>query len=331
MRRRDFITLVGGAAASWPLTARAQQPARLRRIGVLVAFTENDLESQALLAAFKKRLTDLGWADGRNVAIDYKFAGANPEHVRAVAAELVASSPDVIFAASNVSVAPLQKAISVIPIVFAQASDPVGSGFVSSLPRPGGNITGFQGYEPAIGGKWLEVLREIAPAVRTVAVLLNPSISANVAFLHAAEAAAPSFGVTVAAAGVRDAADIERELTAFAQEPNGGVIVTPSPATNTSERRDLIMAMAARLRLPVIYPYHLPAESSGLISYTYEPKAQWQGGATYVDRILRGAKPAELPVQAPTKYEMVINLKIAKALGLTVSPTLLARADEVIE
>ena len=331
MRRREFITLVGGAAAAWPLTAQAQQPARLRRIGVLVAFTENDLESQALLAAFKKRLTDLGWTDGRNVAIDYKFAGANPEHVRAVAAELVASSPDVIFAASNVSVAPLQKATSVIPIVFAQASDPVGSGFVSSLPRPGGNITGFQGYEPAIGEKWLEVLREIAPAMRRVAVLLNPSISANVAFLHAAEAAAPSFGVTVAAAGVRDAADIERELTAFAQEPNGGVIVTPSPATNTSERRDLIMAMAARLRLPVIYPYHLPAESSGLISYTYEPKAQWQGGATYVDRILRGAKPAELPVQAPTKYEMVINLKTAKALGLTVSPTLLARADEVIE
>jgi ABC-type uncharacterized transport system substrate-binding protein len=330
MKRREFVTLVGGAA-TWPLTVRAQQPARLRRIGVLVAFTENDLESQALLAAFKKRLTDLGWTDGRNVAIDYKFAGANPEHVRAVAAELVASSPDVIFAASNVSVAPLQKATSVIPIVFAQASDPVGSGFVSSLPRPGGNITGFQGYEPAIGGKWLEVLREIAPAVRRVAVLLNPSISANVAFLHAAEAAAPSFGVTVAAAGVRDAADIERELTAFAQEPNGGVIVTPSPATNTSERRDLITAMAARLRLPVIYPYHLPPESSGLISYTYEPKAQWQGGATYVDRILRGAKPAELPVQAPTKYEMVINLKTAKALGLTVSPTLLARADEVIE
>ncbi len=331
MKRREFITILSSAAVVWPLAARAQQPERMRRIGVLVAFTENDLESQALLAAFKKRLIDLGWTDGRNVAIDYKFAGANVEHVRAVAAELVASAPDVIFAASNVSVAPLQKATSVIPIVFAQASDPVGSGFVSSLARPGGNITGFQGYEPAIGGKWLEVLKEIAPGVRRVAVLLNPSISANVAFLHAAEAAAPSLGVTVAAAGVRDAADIERELTAFAQEPNGGVIVTPSPATNTSERRDLIMAMAARLRLPVIYPYHLPAAGSGLISYAYDSKAQWQGGATYVDRILRGAKPAELPVQAPTKYEMVINLKTAKALGLTVPLPLIGRADEVIE
>jgi putative ABC transport system substrate-binding protein len=331
MRRREFITFLGGAAAVWPLAARAQQPERTRRVGVLGAFTESDLEAQALLAAFKKRLIELGWSDGRNVAVNYKFAGANAEHVGAMAAELIASAPDVIFAVSNLAVAPLNKATSVIPIVFAQVSDPVGSGFVSSLARPGGNITGFQGYEPAIGGKWLEVLKEIAPGVRRVAVLHNPSINANVEFLHAAEAAAPSLAVTVIVAGVRNAADIERELTAFAQEPNGGIIVTPNPATNTAEGRDLIMAMADRLRLPVIYPYRLPAAGSGLISYAYDTNAQWQGGATYVDRILRGAKPAELPVQAPTKYEMVINLKTAKALGLTLPPSLLARADEVIE
>ena len=226
---------------------------------------------------------------------------------------------------------PLQQATNTIPIVFTQVSDPVGSGFVASLARPGGNITGFQGFEPAIGGKWLEVLREIAPGVRRVAVILNPNVTANVAFLHAAETAAISLGVTVTAAGVRDAADIERILTAFAREPNGGIIVTPSPLTNTTDKRELIMSLAARLRLPAIYPYRLSAASSGLISYSYDQIAQWQGAASYVDRILRGAKPAELPVQAPTKYEMVINLKTAKALGLTVPPTLLARADEVIE
>jgi putative ABC transport system substrate-binding protein len=331
MKRREFITLLGGAAATWPLAARAQQPERMRRVGVLAPFTKDDQESQVLLAAFKQRLVDLGWTDGRNLAIDYRFAGGSAEQVRAVAGELVAVAPDVIFAASNVSVAPLQKATSTIPIVFTQASDPVGSGFVASLARPGGNITGFQGFEPAIGGKWLEALREIAPGVRRVAVIHNPNVTANVAFLHAAETAAASFGVAVTAAGVRDAADIERVLTAFAREPNGGFIVTPSPATNTSDRRELIIALAARLGLPAIYPYRLSAASSGLISYAYDQKAQWQRGASYVDRILRGAKPAELPLQAPTKYEMIINLKTAKALGLEIPPTLLARADEVIE
>jgi putative ABC transport system substrate-binding protein len=331
MQRREFITLLGGATAAWPLAARAQQPERMRRVGVLAPFNQNDAESQVFLAAFKQRLADLGWTDGRNLAIDYRFAGGSAEHIRVVAGELVATAPDVIFAASNVSVAPLQQATSVIPIVFTQASDPVGSGFVASLARPGGNITGFQGFEPAIGGKWLEVLREIAPGVRRVAVIHNPNVTANVAFLHAAETAATSLGMTVTAAGVRDAADIERVLTAFAREPNGGIIVTPSPVTNTTDKRELIIALAARLGLPAIYPYRLSAASSGLISYAYDQTAQWQGGASYVDRILRGAKPAELPVQAPTKYEMIINLKTAKALGLTVPSTLLARADEVIE
>ena len=331
MTRRDFIALLGGAVAAWPLAVQGQQPERMRRIGVLAPFDINDPEGQRLLGEFKQRLVSLGWTDGQNLLIDYRFAGGSAENIRIVARELVAATPDVIFAASNVSVAPLQQATTIIPIVFAQASDPVGSGFVASLARPGGNITGFQGYEPAIGGKWLEILSEFAPKVRRAAVILNPNVTANVAFLHAAETAAASLGLTVTAAGVRDAADIERILTAFAQEPNGGVIVTPSPLTLTADKRKLIISLAAQLHLPAIYPYRLSAASSGLISYSYDLTAQWQGSASYVDRILRGAKPSEFPVQAPTKYEMIINVKTAKALGLTVPPTLLATADEVIE
>jgi putative ABC transport system substrate-binding protein len=331
MRRREFMTLIGGATVAWPLMARAQQPNRMRRVGVLVPFNKNDATGQVFLAAFKQRLVELGWTDGRNIAFDYKFTGGTPEDTRVAAGELVATNPDVIFAGSNVSIGPLRRATGVIPIIFTQVSDPVGSGIVESLAHPGGNITGFQGYEPAIGGKWLELLKEIAPGVRRIAVIHNPNIPANVAFLHAAETAATSLGMTVTAAGVRDAADIESHLTAFAREPNGGIIVTPSPVTNTKDKRELIMALADRLSLPAIYPYRLSTASTGLISYTYDPIAQWQGGASYVDRILRGAKPGELPVQAPTKYEMIINLKTAKALGLTIAPSLLTRADEVIE
>lgn len=331
MRRREFLAVLGTAAAAWPLVAHAQQPARMRRVGVLAPFDNSDPELQRLLGAFKERLVGLGWTDGRNLSIDYRFAGGSADNIRAVARDLVASAPDIIFAASNVSVAPLKQATASIPIVFVNASDPVGSGFVASLARPGGNITGFQGFEPAIGGKWLEILKETAPRVRRVAVILNPNVTANVSFLHAAEKAAPSLGVMVTAAGVRDAADIERILTAFAQEPNGGVIVTPSPLTNTADKSQLIMSLAARLQMPAIYPYRLPAGSSGLISYAYNHTSQWQGSATYVDRILRGAKPSELPVQAPTKYEMIINLKTAKALGLDVPLILQQRADELIE
>ena len=329
MRRRAFILALGGAAA-WPLAARAQKPA-IPRVGVLAPFNKNDPEWQIFVAAFKKRLVDLGWTDGRNVMVDYRFAGGNAENIRTVARDLVASAPNVIFASSNVSVVALRQATHVIPVVFTQVSDPVGSGFVANLARPGGNITGFQSFETAIGGKWLEVLKEIAPNVRRVAVLHYPSIAANVAFLHAAEAAASALGVTVTPAGARDAADIERVLTAHAQQPDGGIIVTPSPLTVTADKRDLIIALAARLHLPAIYPYPLFPKSGGLISYGYDQMEQWQGGASYVDRILRGANPAELPVQAPTKYQMIINLKTAKALGLDVSLQLQQRADEVIE
>jgi putative ABC transport system substrate-binding protein len=330
MKRREFILALGGVAA-WSLAARSQQSDRMRRVGVLAPFNEKDPESQVNFTAFKKRLIDLGWIEGRNLTIVYKFTGGSTEKIRAAAEQLVAAAPDMIFAASNVSVAPLQKMTSTIPIVFTQVSDPVGSGFVASLAQPGGNITGFQGYEAEIGSKWLEVLREIVPRVRRVAVLLNPNVSANVAFFHTAETAAASWQVTVTAVGVRAAAEIEPAVAAFAWGPDDAMIVTPSPLTNTTENRALLFALAARLSLPAIYPYRLIAGSTGLISYSYAAAAQWQGGATYLDRILRGAKPAELPVQAPTKYDMVINLKTARALSLTVPPSLLARADEVIE
>ena len=329
MRRREFFGVVA-AAAAWPFAASAQQ-GRIRRVAVLAPFNENDLAGQVFLAAFKQRLIELGWTEGRNLAIDYRFTGGIPENVRVAAGEVVGTTPDVIFAGSNVSVGPLLQTTKTIPIIFTQVSDPVGSGFVASLARPDGNLTGFQGYEPAIGGKWLELLKEIAPGVRRVAVILNPTIPANVAFLHAAETAAISLGMTVTAVGVRDAANIESILTAFAREQNGGIIVTPSPVTNTKDNRELIAALADRLRLPAIYPYRLSAASGELISYTYDGVAQWQGAASYVDRILRGAKPAELPVQAPTKYEMIINLKTAKALGLTIPESFLLRADKVIE
>ena len=329
MRRREFIGLVGGAVVAWPLAARAQQPGKVRRIGVLTPFSENDPEGQARLAAFKQRLQDLGWIDGRNVRIDYRFTGENTELIRIGAGELVAVAPDVIVVYTNPAVAVLRQATRVIPIVFVQVSDPVGSGFVASLARPEGNITGFHNFETAIGGKWLEVLKQIAPGVQRVAVIYNPDIAVNVAFLRAAEAASTSLGVTVTAAGVRAAADIESALTAFAGEPNGGLIVTPNPLNVTS--RELIIASAARLGLPAIYPYPYFPISGGLVSYGFDQIEQSWGAASYVDRILRGANPGELPVQLPTKYQLVINLKAAKALGLDVSLQLQQRADELIE
>ena len=322
MRRREFIILLGGVAA-WPYAARAQQPGKVRRIGVLIPFSENDPEVQARLAAFKQRLQDLGWTDGRNVRIDYRFTDENTERLR------IAVAPDVIVVYANPAVAVLRQATRVIPIVFAQVSDPVGSGFVPSLARPGGNITGFHNFEPAIGGKWLDVLKQIAPGVRRVAVVHNPDIAANVAFLRAAEAASTSLGVTVTAADVRAATDIESALTAFAREPNGGLIVVPSPINLNS--RELIIASAARQGLPAIYPFHYFPTSGGLVSYGFDPIEQSWGAASYVDRILRGANPGELPVQLPTKYRLVVNLKTAKALGLTIPESFLLRADEVIE
>jgi len=328
MRRREFITLISSAVASRPLAAFGQRGERVRRIGVLIPF-QADPETQALLAAFKQRFKELGWTEGGNVHIDYRFTDGNPERTRAASAELVGLSPDVILAYANPAVSSLMQVTQSIPIVFTQASDPVGSGFVSNLAHPGGNITGFHSFEPAIAGKWLEVLKELAPGIRRAAIVHHPSIAANVAFVRAAEAASSAFGVAVTAAAVRNAADIEETITRFAQEPNGGLVVAPAPPT--FDNRELIVALAARFHLPAVYPYRFFVTSGGLVSYGIDGRDLWRDAAVYVDRILRGAKPGDLPVQLPTKYHLVINLKTAKALGLSVSSQFQQRADEVIE
>lgn len=329
MRRRKFLGVLGGVAAAWPLVASAQQPDRVRRIGVLMGFAENDEVWQAYLTAFKQRLQDLGWTDGRNVRFDIRFTGESTERTRIAAAELVALVPDVIFVTTNPVVSALTQATRTIPIVFTWVSDSVGSGYVASLAYPGGNVTGFHNFEPAMGGKWLGVLKQIAPRVRRAAVVHVPEIAANVAFIRVAEAASTSLGMTVTAAGVRDAADIERVLMEFAREPNGGLIVTPSPLTAT--KRDLIIAVAARLGLPAIYSFRFYVASGGLVSYGIDQLETVREVASYVDRILRGANPGELPVQLPTKFQLVVNLKTAKSLGLTIPESFLLFADEVIE
>lgn len=329
MRRRKFLGVLGGMAAAWPLVATAQQPDRVRRIGVLMGFAENDEVWQAYLTAFKQRLQDLGWTDGRNVRFDIRFTGESTERTRIAAAELVALAPDLIFVTTNPVVSALTQATRTIPIVFTWVSDSVGSGYVASLAHPGGNVTGFHNFEPAMGGKWLGVLKQIAPRVRRAAVVHVPEIAANVAFIRVAEAASTSLGMTVTAAGVRDAADIERVLMEFAREPNGGLIVTPSPLTAT--KRDLIIAVAARLGLPAIYSFRFYVASGGLVSYGIDQLETVREVASYVDRILRGANPGELPVQLPTKFQLVVNLKTAKTLGLTIPESFLLFADEVIE
>jgi putative ABC transport system substrate-binding protein len=328
VRRRQFITLLGGAAA-WPLAARAQQLERMRRVGLLMGFPEGDLDGRASAAVFQRELQELGWAEGRNIRVDTRWAGADPGKARIYAKELVAMTPDVIVPSTNLVTAILQQETRTIPIVFVFVGDPVGSGFVASQARPGGNLTGFAIFEPAIGGKWLEIFKEIAPHVSRVAVILHPETPVNVGFLRAAEAAAPSLGAKVIALGVHSAAEIERAITEFAAGSNGGLIVAPHAVTQ--QHRGVIIGLAAQYQLPAIYgPRHF-AMSGGLIAYGPNPIDPFRKGPSYVDRILRGAKPADLPVQFPTKYELVINLKTAKALGLEVPPTLLARADEVIE
>jgi putative tryptophan/tyrosine transport system substrate-binding protein len=327
MRRRAFIELIG-AAASWPLIARAQS-GRTRRIGVIMGFSAEDEVWQAYLATFRGRLQELGWVIGQNLRIDYRFVGDSTERTRIAAEELVALAPDVIFVSTNPVVTATLRATQTIPIVFTWVSDSVGSGYVKSLAHPGGNITGFHNYEPALGGKWLEVLKEVAPSVRRVAVVHVPEIAANVAFIRVAETVAGSLGVTVTAAGVRDAADVDRVLSDFAREPNGGLIVTPSPLTAT--RRDVIIATAARLKLPAIYSFRFYAASGGLISYGIDQLETVREAASYVNRILHGENPGDLPVQLPTKYHLIINLNTAKALGLQLSESFLQRADEVIE
>lgn len=328
MKRRAFIAMLGGAAA-WPLAARAQQDGRVRRVGVLMPYMESESEWTPLLAALKKRLNELGWTEGRNIRFEQRFSGGNPERIGAAAAELVAAASDVLYVVSNLSLPAVKQATQSIPVVFTQVADPVGGGFVASLAHPGGNITGFQSFDPAIGGKWLGVLKEIKPDLRRAGYLLNPDIAANVAYLKAGEALSASLGMTAAATAVHRVEEIEPAIEAFAREPNGGLIVTPNPVLIAN--RGVIIAAAARLRLPVVYPYAYFAKSGGLLSYGYDPIEQWLGAASYIDRILRGANPGELPVQLATKYQMVLNLKTAHALGLKMPDRFLSTADEVIE
>lgn len=328
MRRREFIGLLGGAAAAWPLAVRAQQGEPMRRVGVLMPYPEGDAEGQASVAALQRGLQDLGWTEGRNIRFDIRWAGGNPDKARAFAKELIGMTPDVIVPSSNQITSILQQETRTIPIVFVLVGDPVGSGYVANMAQPGGNLTGFAVLENAIAGKWLEILNQIAPQVSRVGFILHPETSVNVGLLRAAEAAAPS-GVKVIALGVHNATEIERAVTAFAAETNGGLIAAPHAITFAN--RDVIVELAARYRLPAVYAFRIFATRGGLISYGTNPFEMFRQGASYVDRILKGAKPADLPAQFPTKYELVINLKTAKALDLTVPSQLLARADEVIE
>src|SRR6516164_4652179 len=325
-RRREFITLLGGAAAAWPLSAGAQQD-RVRRIGVLMNLAANDPEGQARVAAFVQALRQLGWTDGANARIDYRWSGGDEARVRGYAAELAALAPDAILTTGAVTLGPLQQVSRTVPIVFVNVTDPVGGGFVASLGRPGGNATGFTSIEYGMSGKWLELLKEIAPRVTRAAIIRDPTFASGIGQLGAIQSVAPSFGVEVS--HVRDVSGIERAITAFARSPNGGLIVTTN--ASAAVHRDLIIALAARHRLPAVYPYRYYVTRSGLISYGPNTIDQYRRAAGYVDRILKGEKPANLPVQEPVKYELVINLKTAKLLGLEVPPTLLARADEVIE
>jgi putative ABC transport system substrate-binding protein len=316
-------------APTWPIGARAQQAGPMRRIGVLMSFAADDREGHTLSAAFAQGLQELGWSIGRNIRIDIRSTGGDVERIRKSAAELLTLAPDVILAASSPTVGALQQATRTAPIVFVQVTDPVGGGFVESLARPGGNATGFMLFEYSIGGKWLELLKEIAPGVTRAAVIRNPALAVGAGQLGAIQSVAPSFGVELSPIGVRAADEIERAITAFVRGPNGGLIVTGSPLARV--HRALIIMLAARHRLPTVYTDRIFISDGGLISYGPDRVDQYRRAAGYVDRILKGEKPADLPDQAPTKYQLAINLKTAKVLGLTVPPTLLARADEVIE
>jgi putative tryptophan/tyrosine transport system substrate-binding protein len=329
MRRREFIACLGAAAAAWPLAAHAQQGERVRRVGILLNVAENDQEVQASLTAFKQELERLGWSEGRNVRTDVRFAQGNPDRARALAKELLSLQPDLILAHTTPIVGALQKETRTIPIVFTNASDPVGSGFVASLAQPGGNLTGLQLYEGSIVGKWLSMLKEIAPQMTRVAFIANPRIIVYDYFLREAKAAAPSLAIELVPSPVETAADIERVIESFARAPNGGLFFPPS-ITSTLHRK-LIIELAARHRLPAVYAFRFFTAEGGLMSYGVDQVDLLRRAASYVDRILRGEKPADIPVQAPTKYETVVNVKTAKALGLTVPPGLLVAADEVIE
>ena len=330
LKRREFITLLGGAAASWPLAARAQQPEQMRRVGVLMGYAEIDPVAQAQVAAFRQELQKLGWEEGRNIRIDVRFPAADADRVRTILMELMGLRPEVLVSNSNLVTAVVHAEVRSIPIIFTFVGDPVGSGFVSNDARPNGNVTGFANWDsPAMSGKWLELLKEVAPHVERVGFMRHPETPAHIRFLKSAEALAPALKIKVVPIDMHDADEIERGLTAFAAEQNGGVLVTPHALTLAN--RDLIVALAARLRLPALYPLAFYAKAGGLISYGFDPVNQFQQAAGYVDRILRGAKPADLPVQYSTKLELVINLKTAKTLGLAIPESFLLRADEVIE
>jgi ABC-type uncharacterized transport system substrate-binding protein len=328
IRRREFITLLGGAAA-WPLAARAQQPEQIRRIGILMNRAADDAEGQARLVAFRQALQQFGWSEGRNVRLDIRYGEDNIDIERRYAAELVALAPDIILASGTVSMTALQPLGRALPIVFAVVADPVGAGFVNSLAQPGGNATGFMLYEYGLSGKWLELLKQIAPSVTRAAILRDPTNPAGLAYFGAIRATAQSLGMDVNPVSMLDAEEIERGVSAFARSANGGLIVTPN--SSASAHRALIIRLAAQYKLPAVYPFNYMATAGGLISYGPDFVDQFRLAAGYVDRILKGEKPANLPVQAPTKYQMVINLKTAKAMGLELPPMLLARADEVIE
>jgi putative tryptophan/tyrosine transport system substrate-binding protein len=331
MKRREFITLLGGAAAAWPFAARAQQIDRMRRIGVLMGYAESDREGQAFIAAFREGLQKLGWAEGRNIGIDFRWAEASDvESMQQFAKVLVALQPDLILTSSTPTTAALLQQTRTIPIIFTNLVDPVGSGFVASLPRPGGNVTGFINMEPTMAGKWLELLKQIAPRVNRVAFLFNPATAPYAEyFLNPFKAAAASFAVEAIAAPVHDTSELESVIAAQARAPNGGLIAMPDAFLNA--HRAEVTSLAARHRLPAVYAFRFFSELGGLLSYGNDIRDNYRRAATYVDRILKGTKPSELPVQAPVKFELVINLKTAKALGLDVPLHLQQRADEVIE
>jgi putative tryptophan/tyrosine transport system substrate-binding protein len=329
MKRREFIALLGGAVAAWPRRAWPEQAQRMRRIGVFMNYAEDTPQSQARLASFSEELQKLGWTSSRNLQVEYRWGVADADHNRRNAAELVALAPDVLLASATAVTTALVQTTRTIPIVFVNVVDPVGAGFVQSMARPGGNATGFIPFEYGMGGKWLERLKQVAPGVRRVAVLQNPIVVSRSGQLGAIEALAPSLGVELSPFTVRDPGEIERAITRFAQAPNGGLIVVGAPSLET--HHDVIVALAAQHRLPAVYPYRSYVTAGGLMCYGTDLVAQFRRAAGYVDRILKGEKPADLPVQAPTKYETMINLKTAKALGLTLPKTLLASADEVIE
>jgi putative tryptophan/tyrosine transport system substrate-binding protein len=328
MKRRKFISLLGGAAA-WPFAARAQQSERVRRVGVLMPHVENNSVAQARIAALSQELQQLGWGVGRNLTIDVRWAGPYAAGIRKQAGELVASAPDVILANGSVAVGPLLEVTRTVPIVFVIVPDPVGGGFVDNLARPGGNATGFMQFEYGLSGKWLELLKQIAPGVTRAAILRDPTSPTGTGQFGAIQSVAPALGVEVSPLGMSDAREMERAVAAFARAPNGGLIVTGSALAQL--HRDLIISLAARHKLPAIYFERFFVTAGGLISYGPDLVDQFRRAADYVNRVLKGEKPADLPVQAPTKYETVLNLKTAKALGLDIPPTVLARADEVIE